>query len=72
MNFELLYVLWNPDEIMFRIGSFGVRWYSTCWLVGLLLGYLLMQRLFKEQKIPGEKVETLFVYIFIAILLGAR
>jgi len=57
---------------MFRIGSFGVRWYSTCWLVGLLLGYLLMQRLFKEQKIPGEKVETLFVYIFIAILLGAR
>ena len=69
---ELMYILWNPDETMFRIGSFGIRWYSMCWLVGLLLGYLLMQRLYKEQKIPAEKFEPLFLYIFIAILTGAR
>lgn len=72
MNFELLYILWNPSEVMFHIGSFGIRWYSVCWLVGLFLGYLLMQRLYREQKIADEKFEPLFLYIFFSILIGAR
>ncbi len=72
MNFELLYILWNPSEVMFHIGSFGIRWYSMCWLVGLFLGYLLMQRIYKQQQIPEEKFEPLFLYIFISVLVGAR
>jgi prolipoprotein diacylglyceryl transferase len=57
---------------MFQLGSFGIRWYSMCWLVGLFLGYLLMQRLYKQQQIPEEKFEPLFLYIFISVLVGAR
>lgn len=72
MNFELLYVLWNPEQVIFHLGSFGVRWYSMCWLIGLLLGYLLMQRLFKEQHIPDEKFEPMFIYVFFSIIIGAR
>lgn len=68
----LSYILWNPDGIMFRIGSYGVRWYSVCWLVGLLLGYMLMKRLYKEQRIPEEKFDPLFIYIFVSVLVGAR
>lgn len=66
------YILWNPDGIMFRIGSYGVRWYSVCWLVGLLLGYLLMKKLYKDEKIPAEKLDPLFIYIFVSVLIGAR
>lgn len=58
--------------MMFHIGSFGIRWYSMCWLMGLLLGYLLMHRLYKEQKIAEEKFEPLFLYIFVSVLIGAR
>lgn len=72
MNFELLYILWNPSEVMFHIGNFGVRWYSMCWLLGLFLGYLLMKRLYKEQQIPDEKFDPLFIYIFVSVLVGAR
>ena len=72
MNFELLYILWNPSEVMFHIGNFGVRWYSMCWLMGLFLGYLLMKRLYKEQQIPDEKFDPLFIYIFVSVLVGAR
>ena len=64
--------MWHPDEVLFHIGSFGVRWYGLCWLIGLLLGYLLMQRLYKEEKIPQEKFDPLFFYIFISVLVGAR
>ena len=49
---NLLYIVWNPSEVIIRLGSLGIRWYSMCWLVGLLLGYLLMSRLYKEQRIP--------------------
>ena len=68
----MLYIYWNPSEIIFHIGSFGVRWYATCWLIGLALGYLLMQRIYREEKIPDQKFDPLFFYIFIGLLAGAR
>ncbi len=71
MNFEL-FVLWNPSLEAFSIGPFAVRWYSLCWLIGLLLAYLMVRWLYNDQKIPQEKFEPLFVYCFIGILVGAR
>ncbi len=68
----LLFIHWNPDVVAFTIGSFGVRWYSLCWCIGLLLTYLLEAKLFKEQKIADEKFEPLFLYSFLGILIGAR
>jgi prolipoprotein diacylglyceryl transferase len=72
MIYDLLYIVWNPSEVIFHLGSLGIRWYSMCWLVGLFLGYLLMSRLYKEQRIPEEKFDPLFIYIFVSVLTGAR
>jgi prolipoprotein diacylglyceryl transferase len=69
---SLFYIVWNPNETLFHIGSIAVRWYGLCWLIGLLLGYLLMRRLYKEQHISDEKIDPLFFYIFISVLVGAR
>ena len=71
MNYELI-IYWNPDTIIFSIGPLAVRWYSTCWLVGLLLAYFIVKYLFRQQKLPDEKFEPLFLYCFIGILVGAR
>lgn len=67
-----LYIIWNPNEVIFHIGSFGVRWYAMCWLIGILLGTLLMRKLYKDEKIPDEKFDPLFIYIFVSVLIGAR
>lgn len=69
---EFLYILWNPDLVMFRLGPITLRWYSMCWLVGLLLAYLIVKRLYKEQKIKAELFEPLFLYCFVGILAGSR
>ncbi len=68
----LLYILWNPSLEAFQIGPIGFRWYSLCWLVGLLLAYLVVKRLFKEQQIKDELFDPLFLYCFMGILIGAR
>ena len=69
---NLLYVVWQPSEIIFQLGSLPIRWYGMCWLVGLALGYLIMQWLFKRHKYPADKFEPLFLYVFFGVLIGAR
>lgn len=68
----LNYILWNPPLYLFHIGGFGIRWYSTCWLIGLLLAYFVVKRLYKEQKIEDKYFDPLFIYCFVGILAGAR
>ncbi len=68
----LNYIVWDPDPVALHIGSFSIRYYSLCWLIGLTLGYLLMKRLYKQQKLKDEQFDPLFLYIFIGVLIGGR
>ena len=72
MNYELLYIHWNPDLVFFHLGPLAVRWYGLCWLVGFAVAYLLVRRLYREQKIKDELFDPLFIYCFMGILIGAR
>ena len=62
-----MFITWNPS---LTFGPF--RWYSLCWLIGLALAYLVVKRLYKEQKIKDELFDPLFIYCFLGILIGAR
>lgn len=66
------YILWNPSLEAFSLGPLSIRWYSLCWLVGLLAAYLMVRKQYREQKIGDELFEPLFFYCFIGILVGAR
>lgn len=69
---HLLYILWNPDLEIFRIGNFAIRWYGTCWLIGLALAYFIVKWLYKDQKVKDAYFDPLFMYCFFGILIGAR
>ena len=69
---NLLYIAWQPNEYLVRIGSAGIRWYGMCWLVGFAIAYLLMRWLFKQHKIANEKFEPMFMYVFLGAFIGAR
>lgn len=62
----LNYIVWDPDPVLANLGPISIRYYATCWMVGLLLGYLMMHRLYKEQKLGEDKFEPLFIYLFVA------
>ena len=68
----LLFITWNPSEVMGHIGPVALRWYGMCWLVGLVGSYFMVKWLYKDQKIKDELFDPLFIYCFIGILVGAR
>ena len=63
---------WAPSETLFKIGSFGIHYYSLMFIIAFGLGYYMMKKIYDEEKIPLEYLESLFVYMIISILLGAR
>ena len=67
-----LAIHWNVDPVLIHIGSWGLRWYSLCFVVAFLLGYWIVDRMFKREKVNEDYIGSLFMYIFLAILVGAR
>ena len=67
-----LAIHWNVDPVLFHIGGFALRWYSLCFLVAFLLGYYIIERMFKHEHVKEDYLSSLFLYIFLAILIGAR
>lgn len=67
-----LAIHWNVDPVIINIGSFSLRWYSLGFLVAFLLGYYIIERMFKQENVREDYLGSLFLYIFLAILIGAR
>ena len=68
----LSYIVWNPSEVAFHLGSFSIRWYSLCWLLGLACAFFIVKYLYKKENIKDEYFDPLFIYCFFGILIGAR
>lgn len=69
---SLLYIVWNPSIVAFKLGPLSVRWYALCWMAGLIAAYFIVKRLYKQQRIKDELFDPLFIYCFVGILAGAR
>ncbi|MCR4816950.1 MAG: prolipoprotein diacylglyceryl transferase [Bacteroidales bacterium] len=68
-----LFIHWNVDPVIFHIGSLGVRWYSLGFLLAFLLGYIILdKKIFKRENVETKYLDSLLIYIFIAVLAGAR
>ena len=68
----LNYVHWNVDPVMFHLGSFGLRYYSLGFLFAFLFGYLILNWMFKREKVATKYLDSLVLWMFVAVLVGAR
>ncbi len=68
----LNYIYWNVNPVALSLGPVQVRWYGICWAVGFLLGYLLMSRVYKHEKMPEWAMDSLLVYMLVSTVVGAR
>jgi len=63
---------WNPSIELFKIGPFAIRYYSLMFVIAFILGLQIMKKVYENEGISIEKLDTLFIYAVISILLGAR
>ncbi|MFT6796328.1 MAG: phosphatidylglycerol:prolipoprotein diacylglycerol transferase [Maribacter sp.] len=63
---------WNPDDILFKIGFIQIKYYNLLWILTFIVGWYLMKQIFKKENKSMEKLDSLFVYCVVSIILGAR
>ena len=66
------YLIWNVDPEIFRFGPIAPRWYGLLFASSFLMGYLVMVQIYRNEKRPAENLSSLFTYIFLGTLIGAR
>ena len=68
----------NPVAV--QLGPFAVKWYGLAYMAGLLLGWLYIKRLLRQDRLwPGgkapfspDKTDDLLLYMTLGVLLGGR
>lgn len=68
---RFLAIEWDPS-LGIDLGFFTIRWYSLMFVAAFLLGLHLMKKVYIEDKVPVEKLDVLFMYTFISMLIGMR
>ncbi len=67
----MLAITWDPS-LGIDLGFFTIRWYSLMFVTAFVVGLQLMKKIYIEDKISIEKLDTLFMYTFISMLVGMR
>ncbi|HKM44829.1 MAG TPA: prolipoprotein diacylglyceryl transferase [Dysgonamonadaceae bacterium] len=68
----LSYVTWHVDPELFTVLGREIRWYGLLWVIGLIVAVIIVQRIFDKEKLPEKWFDSLFVYMILGIILGAR
>ena len=63
---------WAPNETIFKIGSFGVHYYSLMFVIAFAVGFYMMKKFYQYEKVSVEYLEPLFIFTIVGTLLGAR
>lgn len=68
----LNYINWNVNPEIFSLGALSVRWYGLLFAGGFYVGYLIMERFFRKEKVPVAILDKLAMYMIISTVIGAR
>ena len=60
----------SPDII--NIGTIGIRWYGLLFATGITLYYILLKWIFEREKYPVSDAESMVMYLFFGLIIGAR
>lgn len=65
------FVTWTVNPNLYS-GFVSVRWYGLMFAIGFLVGYEIVYRIFRHEGVPEKWVGSLFIYVVVATVLGAR
>lgn len=65
-------ITWNPNETLFSLGPLQIKYYNLLWITAFAVGWVLMKRIFTNEKKTVEQLDSLFIYTVLSTMLGAR
>jgi phosphatidylglycerol:prolipoprotein diacylglycerol transferase len=69
---SLAAIVWTVDPEMFRIGSFAPRWYGLCFALAFMIGYFMVEWMFRYEKLPTKWLDGLLIAMVAGTIIGAR
>lgn len=68
----LSFITWDVSPVIFKLGFFTLRWYSLAFMVGFLVGYEIVARMFKHEGAPERWLGLLLMWTVAGTIVGAR
>ena len=65
------FVVWDLEPTLIP-GFEYLRWYSICWVIGIIVGYQIMKKVYEKEGLPVIELDKLVTYLMFGIILGAR
>lgn len=65
-------IVWDFDPVLFRIGSFDIRYYGLMWAIAILMAAKFFDNFIKREGLNPGISESIFLYGTIGTILGAR
>ncbi len=65
-------IWWTVSPELLRLGPLSIRWYGLLFALAFVLGYVIMQKIYKIEKKPLEDLDKLSIYVIVGTVLGAR
>jgi len=70
---HFLQIVWDPaSEGINIIGDFKIHYYSMMWMIAFISGWFIMKKIYKNENQSNEKLDSLFIYSVLGIMIGAR
>ena len=66
------FITWTADPAIFTIGSREIRWYGLAFAIGFAIGYMIVDRMWKKEKLPQPWIDSLLIYTMLGTVIGAR
>ena len=68
-----LQIIWDPaTEGIALFGDFKIHYYSLMWMAAFVSGWFLMKKIYKNEGQSEDKLDSLFMYSVLGIMIGAR
>jgi len=70
---HFLQIVWDPASEGIRLfGDFKIHYYSLMWMAAFVFGWYIMKKIYKHEGQTEEKLDSLFIYSVLGIMIGAR
>lgn len=70
--FDLLFIHWHVNPVIFQLGPVGIRWYSLLFIAGFILGWYIFRGFFRREGVSEELLDPLLFTLLICTIVGAR